>query len=59
MHESTKDTIQGTIHEIKGTVKTGLGKATDNPKLTAEGHSEKLVGKIQKKVGQVERVLEK
>ena len=40
-------------------MKEKVGKLTDNPKLTAEGQDEKLAGKIQKKVGQIEKVLEK
>jgi len=30
-----------------------------NPNLTAEGQNEKLAGKVQKKVGQIEKVFEK
>ena len=32
---------------------------TKNPNLEAEGQAEKIGGKVQKKVGQVEKVLEK
>ena len=59
MHSSTKDQIEGTLHQEKGAVKTEVGKSTNNPNLTAEGQAEKLAGTVQKKVGQVERVLEK
>jgi uncharacterized protein YjbJ (UPF0337 family) len=45
--------------EAKGTVKEKAGQVTNNPKLTDEGQSEKVAGKVQKKVGQIERVLEK
>jgi len=31
----------------------------DNPDLAADGRGEKLAGKIQKKVGQIEKVFEK
>jgi uncharacterized protein YjbJ (UPF0337 family) len=34
-------------------------KVTNNPNLTDEGQNEKLAGKVQKKVGQIEKVLEK
>ncbi len=57
--ESTKDQVKGTLHDLKGQVKEKVGKLTDNPKLTAEGQDEKLAGKVQKKVGQIEKVLEK
>jgi uncharacterized protein YjbJ (UPF0337 family) len=36
-----------------------VGNVTNNPNLEAEGTTEKLAGKVQKKVGQIERVLEK
>jgi uncharacterized protein YjbJ (UPF0337 family) len=35
------------------------GQVINNPNLTAEGQKEELVGKTQKKVGQIERVFEK
>jgi uncharacterized protein YjbJ (UPF0337 family) len=57
--QSTKDEIKGNLHEAKGTVKEKAGQAINNPNLTAEGQKEELVGKAQKKVGQVERVFEK
>jgi len=59
MKPSTKDQVKGMFHEVKGTAKEVAGKLSDNPKLEGEGLGKKSVGKIQKKVGQVERVLEK
>jgi uncharacterized protein YjbJ (UPF0337 family) len=59
MKPSTKDQIEGTLHDMKGKLKEKAGKATDNPTLTTEGKNEKLAGKVQKKVGQIEKVLEK
>ena len=59
MKASEDDQIKGTFHEVKGTLKEKAGKVTNNPDLTGEGQGEKLAGKIQKKVGQIERVLEK
>jgi uncharacterized protein YjbJ (UPF0337 family) len=59
MRSSSKDQIKGKFHEVKGKAKQAAGQVTDNPKLEAEGQAEKLTGKIQKKVGQVEKVLEK
>ena len=57
MKESTKDAIKGTVHEVKGAVKGKVGNATDNPNLQAEGQGERVAGKIQKKVGQAEKVV--
>ena len=59
MTPSTKDQIQGKFHEVKGKAKQAAGQVTNNPDLEAEGQGEKLAGKIQKKVGQVEKVFEK
>ena len=59
MSPSSKDQIQGKFHELKGKAKKVAGQATNNPDLEAEGQGENLAGKIQKKVGQIEKVLEK
>ena len=59
MNSSTKDKIEGKFHEVKGTVKEKAGQVTNDPNLEAEGQSENLAGKVQKKVGQVKEVLEK
>jgi uncharacterized protein YjbJ (UPF0337 family) len=59
MKDSTKDQIQGKVHEAKGKIKEKAGILTNNPNLQAEGQDEKLGGKIQKKIGQVEKVFEK
>ncbi len=59
MKSSTKDQIQGKLHEAKGKVKEKTGQLTNNPNLEGEGLDEKLGGKIQKKIGQVEKVFEK
>ena len=59
MKDSTKDKVEGAVHAAKGTVKEKIGHATNNPNLEAEGQDEKVAGKIQKKVGDVEKVFEK
>jgi uncharacterized protein YjbJ (UPF0337 family) len=59
MKDSTKDKIEGGAHQVKGAVKEKVGRAIKKPDLEAEGADEKLGGKIQKKVGDVEKVLEK
>jgi len=59
MKQSTKDQVAGKYHEAKGAVKERAGTATNNPDLAAKGHDEKVAGKVQNKVGQVEKVLEK
>lgn len=59
MKNSTKDQAEGTMHEVKGKVKEKVGRATKNPNLVEEGQDENAAGKVQKKVGQVERVFDK
>jgi uncharacterized protein YjbJ (UPF0337 family) len=59
MKPSTKDKAEGNLHDVKGTVKEKVGKLINDPDLEADGQAEKIAGKIQKKVGQVEKVLGK
>jgi uncharacterized protein YjbJ (UPF0337 family) len=57
--DSTKDKLEGTAHELKGAAKETLGQLANNPELHDQGTIEKLAGKIQKKLGDVEKVIEK
>jgi uncharacterized protein YjbJ (UPF0337 family) len=57
MKSSMKDKVKGTFHEAKGKVKEMAGQITDNPKLEAKGKAENIGGKVQKKIGQVKKVL--
>jgi len=57
MKSSTKDQTEGTYHKMKGKIKEVAGELSDNPKLEAEGIGEKIAGKVQKKIGQVKKVL--
>lgn len=59
MKQSTTDQVKGKMHEVKGGVKEKVGQMVNDPNLEAEGKGEKTAGKFQKKVGQVEKVLEK
>jgi uncharacterized protein YjbJ (UPF0337 family) len=56
MADSTRDKVEGTAHDVKGTIKEKIGRATKDPDLEAEGTAEKIGGKVQKKVGDVEKV---
>jgi uncharacterized protein YjbJ (UPF0337 family) len=44
---------------VKGKIKKIAGELSDNPKLEAAGADEKIAGKVQKKIGQVEKVVGK
>jgi uncharacterized protein YjbJ (UPF0337 family) len=57
MKQSTKDQAAGKFHEVKGKVKEKLGRAGNDPNLEAEGSDEKATRKVQKKIGEVEKVL--
>jgi len=59
MKRSTKDKARGMFHEVKGKVKEKVGRAMNNPNVETEGLLEKTGGKVQRKLGQLERVLEK
>ncbi|MGB8656033.1 MAG: CsbD family protein [Candidatus Acidiferrales bacterium] len=58
MKNSTSDQIKGKAHEVKGKIKEKVGRATDNPSLEDQGQGEKIGGKVQRKIGQIEKVLE-
>ena len=56
---STHDRVEGKVHEVKGAIKEKVGQMTNNPNLQDRGQDEKVAGKIQKKIGQIEKVFEK
>jgi uncharacterized protein YjbJ (UPF0337 family) len=59
MKTSTKDQVQGKLHTLTGTIKEAAGKLSNNPVLESQGSDEKIAGKVQDKIGQVEKVLGK
>ena len=59
MKPGTQDQVQGAVHSVKGALKEKAGQVMNKPDLEVEGKGEKLAGKIQQKIGQVERVFEK
>ena len=46
---STGDKVKGMANEAVGNVKQGVGKATDNTKLQAEGKIQEKKGEAQQK----------
>jgi uncharacterized protein YjbJ (UPF0337 family) len=50
---STTDKIKGLANEAVGNVKQGVGSATGNEKLQAEGKAQELKGDAQKTAGDV------
>ena len=59
MKSSIRDKMEGTGHEVKGTAKEAVGRLSNNPRLEVEGTIEKIVGKVQRKNGQVKKVFER
>jgi uncharacterized protein YjbJ (UPF0337 family) len=59
MKHSTKNQAEGKFHAAKGKGKETAGKLIDDPDLEAEGKVEKITGKLQDKIGQVEKVVGK
>lgn len=57
MKNSSNDQTKGLFHQMKGSAKEVAGKISGNSELEAEGAIEKVAGKIQKKIGEVEDVL--
>ena len=56
---STHDKVEGKVHEVKGSVKEGIGRATNNPALEDEGTDERVSGTVEKKIGQIKDVFTK
>ena len=59
MKSSTRDEVEGKLHQVKGKIKEIAGKVSMNPDLEDEGKDEMFVGKAQQKSGQVKKVVGK
>jgi uncharacterized protein YjbJ (UPF0337 family) len=59
MTNSTKQQIEGDLHDAKGTAKEAEGKRTHDVDLEAEGRIEKVAGIVQKKLGKLEKMIGK
>jgi len=57
MKPSIENEISGKVHEVKGKIKEKVGRLTNDPDLEGEGIGESIAGKVQKKIGQVQKVL--
>jgi uncharacterized protein YjbJ (UPF0337 family) len=58
LKSSTKDRIEGKLHELKGKVKERAGRVVNSPDLEAEGQNEALAGTVQKKIGEIKKVFD-
>ena len=59
MKSSTRDNLEGKMHLVKGKIKEVVGKAAGNQDLEAEGKVENLEGKVQEKISQLKKVVDK
>jgi uncharacterized protein YjbJ (UPF0337 family) len=50
---------QAKVHEVTGKIKEKAGQLTNDPDLEGAGIGEKIAGKVQKKIGQLQKVIEK
>jgi len=57
MKDSTKNRVEGKTREIQGTLKEAAGVLTGRRRWKSEGRAEAVAGKVQNKIGEVERVL--
>ncbi len=51
MKTSTKDQLTGSFHEMKGAIKKGVAKITNDRNLKAEGIAETKEGRVQQRMG--------
>jgi uncharacterized protein YjbJ (UPF0337 family) len=47
------------LHEAKGKIKEVVGNAVGNSDLEADGKKEHLAGKVQKKIGELKKIVGK
>lgn len=56
---STGDKVKGLANEAVGNIKQGVGKATDNSKLRAEGKAQEVKGEVQQEIGKAKDAVKK
>lgn len=59
MKSSTRDKVEGAIHQVKGEIKKGIGMLAGDASLKSEGTAEKAAGKVQAKRGDIKKVFNK
>ncbi|AGW15049.1 CsbD family protein [Megalodesulfovibrio gigas] len=57
MKESTKNAVQGKLHQVRGNIKETVGTIVKNVDLEAEGKAEIINGTIQEHLGKIEKEL--
>ena len=59
MKSGTRDEAEGKWHKVKGKLKEIAGNVGMHPDLEAEGREESRSGKVQEKIGEIKKVVEK
>ena len=59
MKSSIRDKAEGKFHKVRGKLKEIAGALGDDPKLKAAGTYEKIAGRVQEKIGQAKRALDR
>lgn len=59
MLNSTRQQLEGQAREEEGAARQKAGEVTHDPELESEGRSEKIAGIVQKKLGQLEALIDK
>jgi uncharacterized protein YjbJ (UPF0337 family) len=59
IRRSAKNEGQGALKDLKGKIKQKAGRAANRPDIHDEGTADRAEGKVQRKVGQIQRVFEK
>jgi uncharacterized protein YjbJ (UPF0337 family) len=49
--------VRGSLHEVEGVAKQVIGKAIGNRSLVAEGHAERIAGRLQRTLGVMNEAL--
>lgn len=57
MKSSNQHKTEGTGKKLTGKIKEGTGKAVGNERLQAKGKAEQVAGKIQKKLGDTKKAV--
>lgn len=56
MKSSTRDNVEGKMHQVKGKVKETVGRVVKDREMEAEGIAENIGGKAQEKIGELKKV---
>ena len=59
MKSSSKNKIEGKIHQVKGSIKETVGRVLNNRELETEGWLENKKGKVKEKIGQLKKMVKK